>query len=327
MKAAIYRQTGGPDMLRYEDVPDPVPAAGDILIRVEAISVEGGDLFGRATIDPGEPPRILGYAAAGSVIGLGAGVETFSIGDRVTTFAFDGSHAELRAVSATTSWRIPDGLDMKVAAAIPCGLGTAAFALKLGGLEAGETVLILGAAGGVGQAVVQLAHRAGARVIGTGTDAGTLEDLRAHGLSDAIVIGERSVDDQVRELLSGRGADLLVDCVGGRAMKDGLMAIEDGGRAVLIGVLGGVDGMIDAAHLLFHRKTVSGCLFGAVIGEAANRRIVEDLLDQAAAGDVSVPIGMVFPLSDAAAAHAQAERRGRRGRVFIIPSFETSVRS
>jgi len=320
MKAAIYHEPGSPDVLRYEDVPDPAqPAAGEILIRVEAISIEGGDLLGRQRIAPGSPAKVGGYAASGEIIALGPDVRHFELGQKVATFAFGGSHAELRVVPAATSWAVPSGLDLKLAAAVPCGPGTAALALELGGFKPGQTVLIQGAAGGVGVAAVQLAYRAGARVLGTGSNTASLEMLKAYGLSDAIVAGERSVNDQVRGLLGGEGVDLLIDNVGGTELMAGLVAVKDGGRAVLVGVLGGGDYSIDAFHLLGHRQTVTGCFLGPVMAEPSVHQMIDSLLEQVARGELTVPIDAVYPLAEASAAHRRAEQRGRAGRVVMIP--------
>jgi NADPH2:quinone reductase len=324
MKAALYRVQGPPEALSYEEAPDPHPGSGELLMHIEAISVEGGDTLNRRSVAPGERPKILGYAAAGEVIALGDGVRGFAVGQKVTTFAPSGSHAELRAAPAATSWIVPDGLDMRIAAAIPCGPGTAALALKLGGLRAGETVLIQGAAGGVGAAVVQLASQAGARVLGTATSAVALDVLRGLGLAEPILIGERTVDEETRERLGGAGVDLLVDCVGGSALDDGLLALKDGGRAVLVGLVGGLRHQVDTGQLVGRRLRLIGCLLGAVMHETPVRRMIAGLLQSAAEGRLTVPIDAEFPLSQAAAAHARAEVRGRLGRVVMVPDRWTA---
>src|ERR1700712_2976955 len=155
MKAAIYDRNGPPEVLRIVEVPDPAAQSGELLIRVEAISIEGGDLMSRQSVSPGSTPRARGYVASGVVIALGEGVSGFAVGDRVTSFAAEGSHAELRAVPASQCWHVPDGVDMPVAAAALVTFGTAALALSLGALKAGEIVLVQGASGGVGLATVQ----------------------------------------------------------------------------------------------------------------------------------------------------------------------------
>ena len=319
MKAAIYDRAGGPEVLRYVDLPDPTPADDELLVRVEAISLEGGDLLTRQKVDPAAHPYIPGYAASGEVVALGSRVTGFAVGQKVTTFAFQGSHAELRAAPAATSWVVPDGMDMKTAATIPCGPGTAALALDLGRVAAGETVLVLGAAGGVGLAAVQLARAAGARVIGTGTSAASLEALRPYGLSDAIVVGDRPVSEQVLSLLGGQGVHLLIDNVGGAALQDAIVAVREGGRAVLVGAFGGFGPFLDTGLVVFRRLTVTGCVLGAVMAEPPIHRLVARVIEQAAAGALAAPIDAVFPLSEAAKAHARAEERGRVGRVVLVP--------
>src|SRR5271156_2540761 len=138
MKAAIYTQPGDPSVLHLAEVPDPVLANKELLIRIEAVSIEGGELVGRKNFTQ-NGTDVLGYTAAGEILKVGSTVEGFAVGQKVTTFNFKGSHAELRAVPAATSWIIPDGLDVRVAAAVPCGPGTAAIALQLSGLKHGET--------------------------------------------------------------------------------------------------------------------------------------------------------------------------------------------
>ena len=168
MKAAVYYTTGGPEVFRYEDVPDPGIGPGEVLVRVEAISIEGGDTLNRLGGDIAHPPHIVGYQCAGTVLATGDGVRAFSEGDRVVTVGLDGSHAELRAVGEAFCWAIPDGVTTEEAACVPVPFGTADDCLfEFGHLQAGETALIHAGASGVGIAAIQLAKRAGARVLAT----------------------------------------------------------------------------------------------------------------------------------------------------------------
>lgn len=316
MKAVIYSQPGGPEVLTIGEVAEPTLQDDELLIRVEVISIEGGDLVTRQRQLLGQD-EVLGYAAAGEVLEVGSAVQGFKRGQKVVSFAWRGSHAERRAVSAATSFLVPEGLDLQRAAAIPVGPATAAWVMQLGRLSAGQTVLITGAAGGVGVAAVQLAAKLGARVIGTGTRPDSLEKLRAYGLDDAIVVGERDANEQVRALLGGEGVDLLIDNVGGASLVDGLAALKEGGSAVLVGVLGAASQPIDAVGLLMQRKTVIGCLFGPEMETPAGRAIVDAVLQRVAAGDLQVPIDAVYPFAEAAEAHRHAETRGRIGRVLM----------
>jgi len=230
-------------------------------------------------------------------------VSGFAVGDRVTTFDFKGSHAELRAVPAVQCWAIPAGWDSGVAATIPCGPGTVAHALKLADFEdgAGKTVLITGAGGGVG-----LVARAGARVIGTGTNHSSVDALRQYGLSDGIVTTGEPASEQVLDLFGGRKVDLLIDGVGGPALSDGLKTLRDGGKAVLIGVFGGWHEPLDAGFILRRCLSVIGCLLGVVVSEPANYRLIADLLKFAEQGRLYTPINAGFSFADVVAAYARA---------------------
>ncbi|MFX4313920.1 zinc-binding alcohol dehydrogenase family protein [Enterobacter sp. 63] len=317
MKAVIYSQPGGPEVLKLSDIPEPQISSDEVLIAVEAISIEGGDIIARKT-QPLQPGESLGYAAAGSIIAVGDSVTEFIPGQRVATFNWNGAYAERRAVAAHNCFRIPDGLDSRIAAAIPVGAGTAAWAYHLGKLEPGQTVLILGAAGGVGIAAIQLAGRMGARVIGTGTKPESLEKLREYGLDEAIVVGDKKAGEQVRRLLGGNKVDLLLDTIGGEALSDGIEVLRDGGKAILIGVLAGRNHRINTEYLLLHRITLIGCLLGAEWGKkSVARDLVNDLLIMAARGELTVPIDSSYSLAQVVEAHHRAETRGRIGRVMM----------
>ena len=153
MKAAVIFENGGPDVLRYEDVPDPDCPEGFVLVDVAAISIEGGDLLARAGSPPPATPHIVGYLCAGTVVETGAGVDSPAVGDKVVALNADGSHAERRAVPAATTWPVPDGLDPAAAACVPVAMGTAQECLfTAANLEQGQTVLVHAGAGGVGMA-------------------------------------------------------------------------------------------------------------------------------------------------------------------------------
>src|SRR4051812_40918609 len=183
MNAAVIYENGGPDVLRHEEVPDPEGPPGFVLVDVEAISIEGGDVLARAGSAPPSVPHVVGYLAAGTGAEVGDGVEGRSPGDRVVTLDAAGSHASRRAVPAASTWPIPDGLDAAPAACIPVAFGTAHECLfTAGGLQSGQTALIQAGAGGVGMAAIQLAKQAGATVIATASNDDKLERLKAFGL-------------------------------------------------------------------------------------------------------------------------------------------------
>jgi len=167
MKAAVYYETGAPEVFRYEDVPDPQVGPGDVLIDVEAVSIEGGDTLNRQGGALATRPHIVGYQAAGEIIEVGSEVTNLKIGQKVATTNAFGSHAELRSVPARNAWVIPDGFDVKLASVMPVAFGTADDCLfEFGHLKAGQTVLVQAGGSGVGTAAIQLAKRAGASSTG-----------------------------------------------------------------------------------------------------------------------------------------------------------------
>src|SRR5215212_6656455 len=217
MKAAVIYENGGPDVLRYEDVPDPECPAGNVLIDVEAISIEGGDLLHRAGAELPSVPHVVGYLASGTIAEVGAGVEGRAVGDRVVTLNAAGSHASRRAVPAMSTWPIPDGLDAASAACIPVAYGTAHECLfTAGGLQPGQTALIQAGAGGVGMAAIQMAKQAGATVIATASSDEKLERLEDFGLDHGINYAREKLAERTRELTDGQGADVILDSVGGQ---------------------------------------------------------------------------------------------------------------
>ena len=321
MKAVVYRQNGDPDVLSYEDVPDPEPAPGELLVRLEAISIEGGDVLRRRAMPPNPNPRIEGYAAAGEVIGLGDCVTSFNVGDKVTTFAERGSHAELRTPRAEHCWMVPKGCDMRAAAVALVGLGTAGAALfELGKLERGQSVLITGAAGGVGIGAIQLAHQAGAKVIGTGSNRATLDQLRRYGLDELIVVEDEDLlAQQVMELNDGRSVDVFLDTVGGRTLQAGLDALAEGGRAVMVGAISSLKGKVAPFSLLTRSQYLIGCMLPFLMPRPHVRQMIDNILQRVADGELTAVIDREYPLSEARAAHRRAEERGRIGRVVMIP--------
>jgi NADPH2:quinone reductase len=309
-------------VLSYEERPDPVAGAGEILITVEAISIEGGDLLARAGVPPETTPYIGGYSAAGEVAALGRDVTGFRVGQKVTTFGFGGSHASMRVVKAAHAWAVPDGVDIIAASAAPVAFGTAHECLfGDGGLVAGETVLILGAAGGVALAAVQLAKRAGARVIGTTSSDAQLDALRGFGMDEGINYKTQDVVAEVRRLTGGSGVPLAIDPIGGSGLAGTLSCLADRGRAVIVGIASREPNTVDALGILLGRQKLIGTYLAPDVGTPRIDAIMAEILAGLAGGELTQVIDRVFPLSEAADAHRHAETRGRpMGRVIIAPA-------
>src|SRR3954471_13050660 len=310
MKAAVIYENGGPEVLRYEDVPDPDCSDGFVLIDVEAISIEGGDLLARAGSPPPSAPHAVGYLAAGTVVEVGAGVEDRAVGDRVVTLNMNGSHASKRAVPAMSTWLIPDGLDAAVAASVPVAVGTAQECLFTAGeLEAGQTVLIQAGAGGVGMAAIQLAKQAGATVLATASSDEKLERLKEFGLDHGINYATENFAARTQELTDGHGADVILDSVGGQTLVDGIAALAYRGTLVSVGVAGRGGSAVEARDLWPKQNTLRGVFLGGAMMTELPRvhAMIADLLDRVASGDIRVVVDRTFPLAEAAAAHEYIE--------------------
>ena len=322
MKAAVCYQPGGPEVFRYEEVPDPEPGPDGVLVRVEAISVEGGDVLHRARGQISAAPHIVGYQAAGTVLAAGPQVTGFRAGDRVVTVGTEGSHAELRAVPEQFCWAIPPGLSTDEAACVPIACGTAHDALfEFGRLQRGETVLIQAGAGGVGIAAIQLAHRAGARVLATASSDSRLERLTGFGLDHGINYRTTDFAGEVRRITGGHGADVILDPVGGQTLYDSLRCLAYRGRCVSIGDAGRQHGTpVDIAALRPGNQTLAGYFLGAELATGQRARtMIARLLGEVASGSLRVVIDRTFPLAEATAAHAYIESRQAFGRVLLKP--------
>lgn len=320
MKAAVYDHPGPPDVLRYADVADPVCPSDGVLIRIEAAAIEGGDLINRASVPPPHPAFVVGYAAAGEIIAVGENVKNRQVGQKVTSFDLAGSHAQLRAVAASRTWPVPEGLDMAAAAALPIAFGTAHHCLfARGGLKWGETVLIQAGAGGVGLAAIQLAHRAGATVLATVSGVERAERLVGLGLDRAIDHRSADVADTVMRLTEGRGVDLVVDPVGA-TLQSSLAVLRPEGRLVFVGNAGGSQLSIDLWPAMQANQSLSGVFMGTQLEKPDVYGTVSRMLDWAAAGDIKVIVDRTFPLAAAAEAHAYAESNSILGRVVIVPA-------
>jgi NADPH2:quinone reductase len=322
VKAAVIYENGGPDVLRYEDVPDPECPDGHVVVDVEAISIEGGDLLHRAGAELPSVPHVVGYLAAGTISGVGAGVEDRAVGDRVVTLNAAGSHASKRAVPALSTWPIPDGLDAARAACVPVAYGTAYECLfTAGNLQAGQTALIHAGAGGVGMAAIQLAKQAGATVISTASRDDKLERLKDLGLDHGINYASESFVERTRELTDGRGADVVLDSIGGQNLVDSIGALAYRGTLVSVGVAGRAGSNVEARELWAQNNVLRGVFLGGALMTEYPRvhAMIADLFGRVADGGLRVEIDRTFPLAEAAAAHAYIESRQAFGRVVMTP--------
>ena len=322
LKAAVIYQNGGPEVLRYEEVPDPECPDGCVVVDAEAISIEGGDLLARAHGELPAVPHIIGYLSAGTVSEVGAGVEGRAVGDRVVALNAAGSHAARRALPAIMTWPIPGGLDAARAACVPVAFGTAYECLfTAGSLAGGQTVLIHAGAGGVGMAAIQLAKRAGATVFATASSDEKLERLNDFGLDHGINYATDDFVECIDQLTDSRGVNVVLDSIGGQNLVDSVGALAYRGTLVSVGVAGRAGSAIEARSLWTKNNALRGVYLGGAIVTEYGRvhSMIGDMLQQVASGDLRVQIDRSFPLADAAAAHEYIESRKAFGRVVMTP--------
>lgn len=321
MKASVYYENGGPQVFRYEDLTDPVCQPDGILIRVRAVSIEGGDTINRHNGELMTVPHIVGYQAAGEVIEVGTDVRNFKVGDRAVTVAPFGSHAELRAVNARYAWQIPAGMDAKAAAVIPIPFGTAHEALfEFGRLQKGEIVLIQAGASGVGVAAIQLAAQAGASmVLATASSNERLEALKPLGMTHGINYSRDNVVSEVERITGGRMADVVVDTVGGATLQTSILSLAHRGRVSVVGTSAREPMTVDVNSMINGNRSLSGVYLGAEIVSDRVNDMIQQLVYDVAAGTLKAVVDRTFALKDAADAHRYIESRQAVGRVLLIP--------
>jgi NADPH2:quinone reductase len=321
VKAAVYYENGGPDVFKYEDVPDPDCHRKGIVIRVEAVSIEGGDTLNRFRGQLVTKPHIVGYQAAGEVVAVGEEVDSIKVGDKVVTTGGFGSHAELRAVAARTAWVIPKGMDIQAAAAIPVPFGTAHDCLfEFGRMKKGEIVLVQAGASGVGVAAIQLAARAGASmVLATASSDERLERLKSVGLTHGINYSRDDVVQEVGRLTDKHMADVIVDSVGGPTLQTSILSLAYRGRVSMVGQAGREPMKVDVGSMMGGNRSLSGVFLGAEIATDRVHDNIQQLIQDVHDGSLKVLIDKTFSLKDAAEAHRYIESRQAVGRVLLIP--------
>lgn len=324
MHAIVCHQHGGPDVMQYEAVAAPVAKPGEVVVRAEAIGVNWVDTMRRSGRHPTapRPPFTPGIEVCGRVSAVGEGVGHFAEGDRVIgRCVTHGAYAEHVAVEARFTVPCPDGVSAEEGAALFVNGQTAYHALlTIGRIRPDEAVLITAAAGGVGTCAVQIAKLQGARVIAA---AGAPEKLDlARSLGADVTVNYRDADwpERVLDATAGRGAELILESVGGDVARDCLRCWAPGGRIVIYGKASGEPAVIAGDQLLFGNRTAFGLAVGMVIeDESLMRQAMDRLGEWVAERKLRLEIDRTFPLRDAAAAHRYLESRQSRGKIVLIP--------
>lgn len=300
MRAIVCRRLGPPSVLAVEGLPEPEPGAGEVQVAPRAAGISFVDVLmvaGGYQLKP-DLPFIPGLEAAGIVRKVGPGVTGLAPGDRVMTAHRPGAFAELAVVGAGRAYRIPDGVGFEAAAVFRSAYHTAYHSLvQRARLQAGETLLVHGAAGGVGLAAVQVGKLLGATVIATAGSAEKLAALREQGADHAIDY-RHGFRDVVKELTDGRGADVIYDPVGGDIFDESMRCINWGGRLLVIGFTSGRAAQARTNHILIKGISVIGVRAGEIgrRDPAVVERNMRVLMDWLADGRLRPHISHRFPL-------------------------------
>ncbi len=321
MKAIVVEEPGGPERLRLREVPEPLLGRNRVMVDIKSTALNRADLLQRRGLYP--PPRgaseILGLECAGVVSQLGEGVSGVKLGDRVMALLPGGGYAERVAIHERMAMPIPHSMTFAEAAAIPEAFLTATEALfERAQLETGETVLIHGAAGGVGSAAVQLARGHGAKVVVTASNGDKL--AKAEQLGAQVLINHRTQDFEavLREL--GLSIDVVLDSVGAAYWPQHAQLLADNGRLIVLGLLGGAKVEVDFAVLLRKQLQLVGIVMRS--RDLTNKilmtqRFISETLPQFEKGQLKPVIDMVFPLASASEAHARMERNENIGKIVL----------
>lgn len=342
MRAVVLHTFGGPEVLQVSEVPRPTPGPGEVLMRIQCCGVCHLDLILRAGMRSRvKTPRILGHELAAVVVGTGAGVTAFVPGDRVASFNFqacgqctdclrgrpslcrqtlgdigqtrDGGYAEYAVVRESNLVQLPDGMPFEHACFGACVYGPPYKAIrKVGNIQAGQSVVVTGASGGLGQAAIQILRCLGARSIAITSSTAKVESLKALGADDVVVSPDGDFGGAVRELTGGRGVDLVVELVGSPTFAGSLRSLAPGGRIAVIGELHGTPVAINLGLLIIKEFELHGV-------QSASRDELQEILQFMHANDIHPVISESLPLEQAAHAHRALADRSVIGRILLVP--------
>jgi NADPH:quinone reductase-like Zn-dependent oxidoreductase len=342
MKAVVFDRFGGPEVLEYRDMPEPVIAPDEALVEVRACGINHLDLWVRSGLRGLEiqMPHILGNDIVGEIRQVGEAVRHLTVGQKTLVLptlscgtcpacfagddnlcrAYDvigrqrnGGYAERVAVPAVNCLPYPDNLEWKEAAAVPLVFLTAWHMLVgRAKLRAGEDVLVIGAGSGVGSAAVQIAHMLGARVIATAGDEAKLAHARQLGAHETIDHAREDLGRRARELTGKKGVEVVFEHVGGRIFEQGVAALARNGRLVTCGATIGNAARLDLNALFGKHLTLMGSWMG-------RRSELVEVLKFVRDGRLKPVVDSVMPLAEAAAAHRRIESREHFGKVVLVP--------
>ncbi|GGK64007.1 NAD(P)H-quinone oxidoreductase [Streptomyces flaveus] len=323
MRAITIPEPGGPEALVWDEVPDPVPGEGEVLVEVVAGAVNRADLLQRQGFydpPPGTSPY-PGLECSGRIAELGPGVSGWSVGDEVCALLAGGGYAEKVAVPAGQLLPVPEGIELQQSAALPevsCTVWSNVF--MIAHLRPGETLLVHGGASGIGTMAIQLAKAVGAKVAVTAGSKGKLAYCAELGADVLIDYREQDFVEEIRTATDGTGADVILDIMGAKYLDRNVKALATNGRLAIIGMQGGVKGELNIATLLGKRAAITATsLRGRPVAEKAAivAAVREHVWPLIAGGHVRPVVDRELPMSEAAAAHRVLEESGNIGKVLL----------
>jgi len=323
MRALICDDYGGIDSLRIGELPDPSARPGTVLVDVEAVTVNFADTLmvkGQYQIRP-EPPFAPGYELAGTVAAVNE-AEDFSPGDRIAGFTFHGGMAEQAVIEASNAAHLPDSIDVDIASTLPGGYGTSYHALvDRADLQPDETLLVLGASGGVGMAAVQIGRVLGATVIAAVSSEGKEAAAREAGAQEVIRYDQTAIRDAIEEITDGAGVDVVYDPVGGDITEQVLRSTSWNGRLLVVGFAAGTIPSIPLNLPLLKGNSIVGVFWGRFTREepAKHRANFSRIIEWAGEGKVAPIIQRKYSLDEGAEALRWVADRKAIGRVIINP--------
>jgi NADPH:quinone reductase-like Zn-dependent oxidoreductase len=343
MRAVVLTGTGGPEVLKVQERPDPAVGPGQVRIAVRAAGINFADTLARVGLYPDAPPTpcVLGYEVAGEIGSVGDGVSDFQPGDRVVAGTRFGGQAELVSVDAAQALPLPERLSFEQGAAFPVNYGTAYAALVLmGGLREGDRVLIHAAGGGVGISAVQIARNVGAEIFGTAS-AAKHDAIRAQGVAHAIDYRSKDFEAEVMRITGGEGVDVIIDALGPTSFRKDYRLLRAGGRLVMYGISenskGGVRSLPatlaslakmplatmpwwKSLMLMYENKGVFGLNMLSWWDREGNLdRLTEPLIADLEVGKLEPVVAAAFPFDRAGEAHDFIAQRRNVGKVVLLP--------
>jgi NADPH:quinone reductase len=324
VRAIQVTETGGPDVLRLTELPDPEPGEGQLLVKVAAVGVNYIDTYHRSGAYPMSLPFIPGSEGSGTVVAVGPDVDNIAVGDQVAWALGSGSYAELAVVAAEEAVPVPDEVNIEIAGGcLLQGMTAHYLVVSVHAVQPGETVLVHAAAGGMGLLLTQLATARGGRVIGTVSTAAKEQLAREAGAAEIIRYTE--VDDtagEIRRLTGGKGVAAVYDGVGASTFDASLASLRPRGMLALYGAASGPVPPVDPQRL-----NSAGSVFLTRPKLADYVQTPEELQWRAGevfggilAGSLQIIIGGQYPLADAAQAHRDLEGRRTTGKLLLLPS-------